>query len=73
MGLVKRITCRHCKKFFKPDHRNRNRQEYCKAPGCRKASKAARGFTVFLTVAVSVIRLKEFLATTAFYSLYQSH
>lgn len=41
MGLVKRIKCRRCKKFFKPDHRNRNRQEYCKAPGCRKASKAA--------------------------------
>lgn len=41
MGLTKRVKCRHCKRFFKPDHRNGNRQKYCKAPECRKASKAA--------------------------------
>lgn len=41
MGLIKRVKCRHCKRFFKPDHRNRNRQKYCKASECRKASKAA--------------------------------
>lgn len=41
MGLIKRIKCRHCRKLFKPDHRNRNRQKYCNAPECRKASKAA--------------------------------
>lgn len=41
MGLIKRIRCRHCRKFFKPDHRNRSRQKYCKAPECRKASKTA--------------------------------
>jgi hypothetical protein len=41
MGLTKRVKCRHCKRFFKPDHRNGNRQKYCKAPECRKASKVA--------------------------------
>lgn len=41
MGLKKRIKCRHCKKLFTPDYRNRGRQKYCKADACRKASKAA--------------------------------
>ena len=41
MGLIKRIRCQHCRKLFKPDHRNRNRQRYCKTPACRQASKAA--------------------------------
>ena len=34
-------TCRNCRGFFIPDHRNRNRQRYCSRPECRKASKAA--------------------------------
>jgi len=41
MGLIKKIRCRHCKRLFIPDYRNRGRQKYCKAPDCRKASKAA--------------------------------
>jgi hypothetical protein len=41
MGLTKRIRCRHCKRLFIPDHRNRKRQKYCSAPDCRKASKTA--------------------------------
>ena len=41
MGLIKRIRCRHCKRLFPPDYRNRGRQKYCKAPACRKASKTA--------------------------------
>jgi len=41
MGLIKRVRCRHCKRLFIPDHRNRSRQKYCSAPDCRKASKTA--------------------------------
>jgi len=41
MGTIKKIKCRNCKCLFIPDHRNRNRQRYCKKPECRKASKAA--------------------------------
>jgi hypothetical protein len=41
MGLIKKIKCRHCKRLFPPDYRNTGRQKYCKAPECRKASKAA--------------------------------
>lgn len=41
MGLKKRTRCRHCKRLFIPDYRNRGRQKYCNAPECRKASKAA--------------------------------
>ena len=32
--------CRHCRRLFAPDHRNRDRQKYCDKPGCRRASKA---------------------------------
>jgi len=41
MGLIKRVRCRHCKRLFIPDYRNRGRQKYCNSPECRKASKAA--------------------------------
>ena len=40
MGIRKRKRCRKCKRLFIPDHRNRERQKYCKAPDCRMASKA---------------------------------
>ena len=33
--------CRHCRKFFSPDYRNRYHQYYCPDPGCRRVSKAA--------------------------------
>lgn len=40
MGILKKKKCCNCKSLFVPDHRNRERQKYCKAPDCRKASKA---------------------------------
>lgn len=33
--------CLCCAKFFDLDHRNRERQRFCSATGCRRASKAA--------------------------------
>jgi hypothetical protein len=33
--------CRNCRRLFLPDHRNRNKQEYCDRVPCRKTSKAA--------------------------------
>jgi len=39
-GMIRKIKCCNCKCLFIPDHRNCNRQKYCKAPDCRKASKA---------------------------------
>lgn len=33
--------CLHCGGLFREDARNRGRQRYCAAAGCRKASKAA--------------------------------
>ena len=33
--------CLCCGLFFDPDHRNRERQRYCSATECRRASKAA--------------------------------
>jgi hypothetical protein len=33
--------CRHCRKLFTPDPRNRKKQKYCSKPECRQASKAA--------------------------------
>ena len=33
--------CLCCGEFFDLDHRNRDRQRYCSALGCRRASKAA--------------------------------
>ena len=41
MGLVKRKKCQHCQQLFIPDPRNAKRQQYCRKPACRKASKAA--------------------------------
>ena len=41
MGAIKKKKCRNCKCLFIPDHRNRNRQNYCGKPECRKASKKA--------------------------------
>lgn len=36
-----RRKCRHCRKFFSPDYRNRHHQYYCSKPDCRRTSKAA--------------------------------
>jgi hypothetical protein len=41
MARIRKQKCRHCKVFFRPDPRNRNKQGYCSRPACRKASKAA--------------------------------
>lgn len=41
MGMIKKKKCRHCKRLFIPDHRNRDMQNYCKRHICRKASKTA--------------------------------
>jgi len=41
MGSVKRKKCKNCKGLFTPNPRNANRQQYCRKPECRKASKAA--------------------------------
>lgn len=39
--MERKIKCRHCQRLFIPDHRNRDRQRYCKKDECRKASKTA--------------------------------
>ena len=41
MGMIKQKKCRNCRRLFIPDHRNRDRQKYCKRAICRKASKSA--------------------------------
>lgn len=41
MKLTRKKKCKHCKKLFIPDHRNRDRQKYCGKLQCRKAGKAA--------------------------------
>jgi hypothetical protein len=42
MRKTKKKKCRHCRRLFVPDHRNREKQNYClKVPCCRKASKKA--------------------------------
>jgi hypothetical protein len=41
MGRGDRRKCRCCRKLFRPDPRNRRHQQYCSAPVCRAASKAA--------------------------------
>ena len=41
MNGIIRKKCRHCRKLFVPDHRNRSRQKYCGLPECQMASKAA--------------------------------
>ena len=40
MPGIKRKKCRHCQALFIPDPRNRDRQNFCRKPACRKASKA---------------------------------
>lgn len=39
--ITRRRKCKHCKKLFYPDPRNRTRQKYCSEPECRAASKKA--------------------------------
>jgi hypothetical protein len=41
MVTTKKKRCRNCKTLYEPDARNAMRQEYCKNPECRKASKVA--------------------------------
>lgn len=41
MKKISKKRCRHCRRLFIPDHRNRNRQKYCSEPNCQKASKSA--------------------------------
>ena len=41
MTLIKRKKCRHCRRLFVPDARNKGRQKYCSQPACQKASKIA--------------------------------
>jgi len=41
MGAIKKKKCRNCNCLFVPERRNRNRQNYCGKPECRKASKKA--------------------------------
>lgn len=36
---TRRCKCLHCKEFFLPDYRNRERQHYCSKPECRRISK----------------------------------
>ena len=38
---IRKRKCRNCGEIFVPDPRNVRKQEYCKKPECRKASKAA--------------------------------
>ena len=39
---TRRCKCLNCSRLFIPDHRNRERQKYCSAPECKRASKRAR-------------------------------
>lgn len=41
MPKPRKRKCLHCREFFRPDHRNVNKQKYCTKKQCRKASKAA--------------------------------
>ncbi len=41
MRKAKKKKCRHCRGLFVPDHRNREKQDYCQKAVCRKASKKA--------------------------------
>ena len=41
MAQVGQRKCLCCGEFFDPDHRNRERQRYCAAADCRRASQAA--------------------------------
>ena len=37
-----RCKCQNCKQLFVPDYRNRERQRFCSAPECKRASKRDR-------------------------------
>ena len=39
---TRRCKCLNCNQLFVPDYRNRERQKYCSAPECKRASKRAR-------------------------------
>lgn len=41
MQPLRKRKCHHCQDLFRPDPRNRTRQNYCSKPDCRKASKKA--------------------------------
>ena len=41
MAKAGQRKCMSCGEFFIPDHRNGERQRYCGAAACRRASKAA--------------------------------
>lgn len=41
MKRIKKKKCCHCRRLFVADHRNYDRQDYCRRPECKKASKAA--------------------------------
>ena len=41
MAKAGQRKCMSCGEFFDSDHRNRNRQIFCSAAACRRASKAA--------------------------------
>ncbi len=41
MNPVGQRKCGHCKQFFRPDPRQRERQRFCVVPVCQAASKAA--------------------------------
>ena len=37
MRRTKNKKCRHCRLLFEPDHRNREKQDYCEKIPCRQA------------------------------------
>ncbi len=43
MGPIKKKRCRNpnCRRLYRPDYRNRDRQKYCDRPACKKVSKTA--------------------------------
>jgi hypothetical protein len=41
MRKTEKKKCRHCRRLFVPDHRNREKQNYCQEGPCRKVSKKA--------------------------------
>ena len=40
MSQKRQRRCLHCKELYRPDARTRDRQRYCSAPECKRASKA---------------------------------
>ena len=41
MTRCRRRKCRHCRKLYQPDPRNRWHQRFCSEPACQQASKQA--------------------------------